>query len=531
MMPTFIPHVSRTLASLLSGFLLVLAFPDSDVSWLAWVALVPLLLAILGARPRFGFIAGLLFGACFFTGVCRWVFEVSKYNISHHAIVSLILGLPLGLFGWIFAYLAQKRGPATAFVAAPFAWTAVEFVRSNLSFLSLPWGFLAHTQHQTHFIIQIASLTGAYGVSFLVATVNSALSAAAWALACRFKLFHMPLLHASTRRTITAMLVVTIAAVVFVSAFGKFRLSMPLEGPQIRVSLVQGNIEQSKKWDPAYANYIVERYAELSREASKTRPDLIVWPEAATPGFVLSNLSLLKRISSLIRETQTPFLMGSTEYPKFKRSPDRPLHPGNTAIFFSPEAKVLGQYSKIHLVPFAEHVPYANLIPWPRFIVPDNTKSYEALGREIVLFDLKGAKFGSLICWETIFPDLFRRVVKGGASFVVNITNEGWFKSPVIFQQYVAMNAFRAVENGVYLLRCANTGITCIIDPYGRVLNRVRDEKGNDIFLPGVLTGQIIPIEGGTVYTRHGDLLAWICIGCSIGFLLSAFLRKPSVAG
>ena len=322
------------------------------------------------------------------------------------------------------------------------------------------------------------------------------------------------------------LIIITTSLLIFTLVYGYFTITNTITGSKVKISVVQGNIEQAKKWDRRYRNYILERYEELSRRASKDQPGLVIWPEAATPGFILKDIYLIKRITGLVREMNTYFLIGSCEYPKFQKSPFEVGGLGNTALFFSPNGKVLGQYLKIHLVPFAEHVPHEKLIPWPRFIVPKGMKGYEVPGNEITLFDLQGTKFGALICWETIFPGLFRSFVRKGAHFMVNITNEGWFNKPTIFYQYVAMNVFRAVENRIYLVRCANTGISCFIDPYGRVVDRVKDEKGRDIYVPGVLTFSVIASDSKTIYTRCGDWFAFLSIGCSIVCLMLCLFRR-----
>jgi apolipoprotein N-acyltransferase len=537
----------RILASVLSGVLLVLAFPDYNVSWLAWIALVPLFLAILSTTPKQGFFLCFVFSVVLFSGVCRWIFEVSRYTLLHHLLVNLILGVPLSVFGWVFAFFSSRHGVIFALSAAPFIWVSLEYVRSNLSFLSVPWVLLGHSQYQALPVIQISSMTGAYGVSFLIVLVNAALVAL---LLGRLKSPRSPepckvqgcpapnVVHGPTHllpflkggweglKGKKYLLVITALLLLLTLVYGYFTITNTITGNKIKISLVQGNIEQTKKWDRRYRNYILDRYEELSREASKDQPRLVIWPEAATPGFVLSDFALKKRITGLVQEMNTYFLIGSSEYPKFRKARLGVSGFGNTALFFSPDGKVLGQYLKIHLVPFAEYVPYQKLIPWPRFIVPEGMKVFEVPGNEITLFDLQGAKFGVLICWESIFPGLFRSFVKEGAHFMVNITNEGWFDKPTIFYQYVAMNVFRAVENRVYLVRCANTGVSCFIDPHGNILNKVKDEKERDIFVPGVLTVSVIATASKTIYTKWGDWFAFLSIGCSIACLILAISRR-----
>ena len=270
-----------------------------------------------------------------------------------------------------------------------------------------------------------------------------------------------------------------------------------------------------KKGDPRkHAAFIMQKYADLTERVSRDRPELIVWPEAATPGFVLTNIGLLNQMVMIARRANTHVLIGSSEYPKFSTEKLNPQKLGNTALFFSPTGRVLGQYLKIQLIPFAEYVPYQGIIPWPQFIVPESKRGFEVPGREYTLFDLDGTKFGAVICSECTFPDLFRRFVKKGAAFMVNITNEGWFGETALHQK-VAASVLRAVENRVFLVRATNTGISCFIDPYGRITGRVQKD-GKDTLVEGYLTRPVYLSEERTFYTKHGDLFAYLCLLVSV---------------
>jgi apolipoprotein N-acyltransferase len=308
--------------------------------------------------------------------------------------------------------------------------------------------------------------------------------------------------------------------------YGYTELHEKVSEKEITVSVIQGNIEQDRKWDPKLAEWIMARYAGLSREASPDRPRMIIWPEAATPGYVLKNLALLKNLVLMIREINTYFLIGSSEYPKFAKGPIDPSKGGNTALFFSPEAQLLGQYIKVRLVPFKEAIPYQGKIPWPRFIVPEGRRTYLVPGEEMTLLSLDdGSKFGVLICWETLFPDLSRAIVKGGAQFIANISNEAAFGETVFPHQFLAITTFRAVENRIAVVRAANTGISCFIDPYGRIPAKL--EKNNkDIFVEGHLTHQVSLSRKRTFYTLHGDLFAYACLAISAVMMALSFLRR-----
>ena len=289
---------------------------------------------------------------------------------------------------------------------------------------------------------------------------------------------------------------------------------------------LRGNIDREMKKDPQkHASFIMQRYTLLTRQAVKDKPDLILWPEAATPGSVLKNLTLYNQIVNLIRESRTYFLIGSSEYPKFIRNSstkDRGL--GNTAIFFKPDGKLIGQYLKIHLVPFGEQIPFETIIPWPRFIVPEGKKSWEVPGNEFTLFDLKGHKFGAVICWEVVFPDLFRTFVNNGAKFMINLTNEGWFGNSAAPYQLAAVNIFRAVENRVFVARAANNGISCFIDSFGRVTGKVKKEN-KDLFVEGYLSQTIHLATEKTFYTRYGDVFVYANIAIGTFMLALSFLR------
>ena len=449
------------LASLLSGILLFLAFPKYDLWWLAWFGMLPLFIAVNRERPACAFLWSWVCGISFFAGIFNWILAVPGYEILHHAILIPYLGLYFGAFGWLFSLLQDKFGAGKAFMAAPFLWVSLEFARSNLSFLALPWALLAHSQYRYPALIQIASLAGAYGVSFLIVAVNSAL--AAIILPC---ISHID--KAALRQEIisinqrTALAAITGFLMIFAIGFGYVRTSNQAQGKNIRLAVVQGNIDREKKQDQKkYADLIMQQYTRLTRQAAKDNPKLIVWPEAATPGFLMNNSILMRQLTTLVKQTGKYFLVGSSEHAKFSSDPIDRNKAGNTALFFNPGGKILGQYLKIFLVPFGEYIPYQKSFTWPDFIVP-RKEHFEVPGKDYKLFELDDAKFGVVICWEIVFSDLFRAFVKDGADFMLNITNEGWF-GPAALYQMVAISVYRAVENGVSLARAANTGVSCFI--------------------------------------------------------------------
>jgi apolipoprotein N-acyltransferase len=511
------------LLAILSAFLLLLAFPTFDLGWLAWLGLVPLFVAISGRTAKSAFFLSYLCGVVFVSGLYRWVLEAPGYHLYHHAILAICFGLYFGLFGGIFNLISRRLGAAWAHLAMPFGWVAMEFVKSNLSFLALPFPILAHSQYPYLKVIQITSLTGAYGLSFLIVLFNSAL-AALILHSIHGSVTHGGASGALSRRGTFRLVLLTGTLLAVVLFYGHLVLPKgPMSGKSLAVSVVQGNIDREIKADPRKrATFIMQKYAELTERVSVDRPKLIVWPEAATPGLVLKNIDLLNQMVGIARRANTHVLIGSSEYPKFTTEKLDAGKVGNTALFFSPTGRVLGQYLKIRLIPFAEYVPYQGIIPWPEFIVPKSKMISEVPGREHTLFDLDGTKFGAVICSECTFPDLFRRFVKKGAAFMVNITNEGWFGETALHQK-VAASVFRALENRVFLVRATNTGISCFIDPYGRITGRVQKD-GRDTLVEGCLTRPVYLSEERTFYTKHGDLFAYLCLLVSV-VMIGASLR------
>jgi apolipoprotein N-acyltransferase len=503
------PSFFSLLAPALTGVLTALAFPNYHFDWLVWIAFVPLLLGIRGRKPLQAFFMCWYCGVIFFLGITPWwIKEFQSVSKFASGLGYLYLGLYFALFG-LFLSLILGKNRLPSLIAAPI-WVTFEYLRSNLSFLAFPWALFGHTQYLNLPLIQMASFTGVYGVSFVIVMANAAIAG----VIVHFVSPSPPTLSPQGRgRFLSSPLYqgIFVLAVILAIWGGSWQaLRQDHPGKAFSVAVVQGNIPQKVKWDREYREQIISHYENLTEEAAKSKPQLIVWPEASTPGFVLNDQPLLRRMASMMGRLKTYLIVGSAEYPKFVKTPAK-LSRGNTALFFSPEGRVLSQYLKIRLVPFGEYIPYENIIPWPDFIVQRGKRNFDIAGNEATLFRVDGIQFGTLICWEVLFPDLTRNLVKNDADFVINLTNEAWFGRIAFPYQMLSSCVFRAVENRVNLVRCANTGISCFIDPYGRVTGSVSN-RGEDIFVSGTLTQKILISPPGTFYTRHGDLLVYGCI-------------------
>ncbi len=513
--------MKRIFLAILSALLLTLSFPNFDLGFLAWIGLAPFFLAIRGKSLGTVLSLSYLLGAGFFFGVFFWINSVKGVTLLHYAVLGLYLGLYFPLFGLFFHFIFRKtRFPLI--ITAPPLWIAVEYLRSNAGFASLPMGLLGYTQHHNLSLIQMASFTGIYGVSFIIVLANAAIADLIGYWIEKWERGELMGLAPSPVRRGTVVL----AIILILWIAGYISIPLTISGKSLSLALVQGNIPQEIKWKREYREQIISKYEALSEEALRSHPRIIVWPEASTPGFILGDHTLLQRIVFMVKRNSTYLLVGSAEYPKFGKKQVK-LKSGNTALFLSPEGKILGQYLKIYLIPFGEYVPYEGTIKWPEFIVPKGMNS-DVAGTEPILFEVDGTKIGTLICSEILYPELGRWVVKKGAGFLVNISNEAWFGKSAYPYQALAISVFRAVENRVNLVRCTNTGVSGFIDPYGRITARLTN-GGEDLFVEGTLTRKILLSSSDTFYTRYGDMFAFACIAYSIGLFTYSGFRRPLV--
>lgn len=470
---------------------------------------------------------GFLCGIPFFLGIFSWVLTVGKYAFLHHLILEFYLWTYFGIFGLLFCLITRRWRVEAAFISAPFLWVILEFIRANFFFLALPWGILGYSQHNNLPIIQIASFVGTYGISFLIVAVNAAL--AMMTIYCLQKVSLGKIivgLRYPVSGSVTFILAAFVASLFLVAyGYGKNSLSDEPNEEHLHISIVQGNIEQSKKWEKKYAAEIMRIYTDLTQKASENKPDLIVWPETATPWALNLDSRLKKQVADITKDSGTHLMLGSAQAQKFKLNDLKSAKFKNSVYLVSPEGVYNEQrYDKIYLLPFGEYLPYSNKIPWHLLKVPE-IGSYIP-GKEFVVFSTPSARFSATICWENVFSDIFRRFVKNGAQFVVNITNEAWFGKTSAPYHFLSMSVLRAVENRVSVVRCANTGVSCFIDPCGRITDRVKGVHGADIFVRGVLTKPVMLSESKTLYTRYGEFFPKICGLISIIVLIAAIFRK-----
>jgi apolipoprotein N-acyltransferase len=509
------------LCALLSALLQCLIFPPFDLGFLAWFSLIPLFLAIRYTSLRFSLSLIFLTSMLSLMVIFYWINIPRGVRPYHYLIFGVYLTAFYILFGLLIHFITQRTDLPWAITAPPL-WVSMEYLRSHADFMSFPWALLGHSQYANLPVLQLAAATGVFGISFIIVMTNATVTD--WILSHRSG--EKRTRGQRVRNSAVLRLAGAWVAVLLIFLAGWVSLQQVPSGRSLSLAVVQGNIPQELKWERACRDFIFSRYEDLSRTAAGSNPRLIVWPEAATPGHVLMDPPSLKRMVKLAREVKTYMLIGSAEYPKFDKILVRKVKSANTALFFSPEGKIKGQYLKIRLLPFGEYVPYEGTFPWPEVLVPRSIKS-DLAGKEQILFDLEGIKIGTLICSEGMYPELSRSLVQKGAGLLVNISNEAWFGKSAYPYQFLSLCVFRAVENRVNMARASNTGISCFIDPYGRISGQVRNST-EDIFIAGTSTASVYLSPAGTFYTRHGDVFAWLCVIFSAGLLgWAIFKKKP----
>lgn len=494
------------LLPLLSGVLLALAFPCHPRHPLAFlfgggwacVALIPLLMDLPGGGFKAGFYRGWGTGFTFNLLSLYWVAHTQGGGpavVGGTFLMAVYLGLFVGAFAGVYNLLRGQWGLHACWTA-PVLWTAQEYLLS-LGDLGFPWLLLGHSQALFPALIQYATYTGAYGVSFWAVLLNA---------------LGFLILNGSIRRPLrlaTAGLWVLSLLGPWLHGRALIRAGAETAGT-IRVALIQPNLTLEQKWGADGLQRSFATLETLSRQAVAQKPALLVWPETAVPCYLGLRPECRERVERLVEELQIPLLTGASDYDLVRREPH------NSAFFFRPGHPDPQTYAKMHLVPFGERTPFRDRIPLLRDIdwkvlTGDLGPAEFAPGTERTIFAHPRTAFAVLICFESVFPDLVRRSVDQGARLLVNITNDSWFGQTAGPYQHAQLTILRAVENRVALARCATSGISVFIDAFGRT------SQATDIFVPTVQTGDLSVARGRTFYTRHGDVFARLALLVAVG--------------
>jgi len=503
--------------AIISGVLLTGAFPKIGLDGLAWIALVPLLYALRDLSAAAAFRVGFITGLVHFLSLLYWLVPVMRtygylpmfLSVSVLVLLAAVLALFIALFSAALTALGRK--PAGCLALTPLIWVTLEYIRSFI-FSGFPWELLGYSQYNRLQLIQISDILGVYGLSALIALVNGAIFIT---LLYSFKRRWQ---HTGiTKRLAAGSMIALILGVALTGSYGHWRLkaidSLIAIAPKTRISVIQGNIDQAVKWDPAFQIETIKKYNQLSASVSRQKPDLIVWPESATPFYFLYNVAPSEMVFEGIKRSPADYLIGS---PSFVRT-DGLVEYYNSAYLIIPEDKTMGKYDKTHLVPFGEYVPFKKWLPFLGKIVAQ-VGDFKA-GKVGKTLAWRQEQLGVQICYEIIFPGLSRAMAKNNASVLVNITNDAWFGKTSGPYQHFSMTVFRAVENRRSLARSANTGISGFIDPAGRIL------ASTELMQDAVATQMVPMLKEKSIYTQIGDLFARTCLAAVLLIILMKIVR------
>lgn len=489
---------------LFASVLVIISFPMSEklstllppIPWeyCVFLSFVPLFYLHQDQKLGHVFRTGYLFGIVYYFGTLSWVvLTMINYGnmsgiLSYLVLTALVLYLALytGLF-FVFNKALTNRFNIPYCLVAPFIWVLLEYHRSII-ITGFPWNLLGYTQYRQILLIQIADYVGVYGVSFLIIFVNC------WVY---------DIIFGNHTRRIKYYLSIAVSSIILCSlTYGWFQLTRPQTGETVMICLIQGNYRQEEKWVPGMKQKTLDTYIQLSKSTFNRNPDLVVWPEAATPFRLRYSAVSYTKIAKLARACDCDLLIGS---PDLEGTEDNARYL-NSAFHINKNGELAGRYDKMHLVPFGEYIPLNKYLFFVEKMTQGASGDFSA-GTTPTVFNGAATPFGVYICYETIFPDQLRRFVLNGARYLVSITNDAWFGRSAASFQHFSMTIFRAIENRCPVVRAANTGITGIIDLNGKIVAKT------SIFERTTLCGDI-SIESRrtlTFYTRYGDFFVLLC--------------------
>jgi apolipoprotein N-acyltransferase len=524
---------TRYSIAVLAGLLWTGAFPNFNLAGLAWIAPGLLWFAAVDQKPGEAFRLGYVCGLVHYLSSLYWLLLIPFVvgAVVGWIALSLYLSLYPALWVWLcsrlFSGLPGRPGIAVSGdwwqrslrgVLCAALWVSLEMVIGR--FLSgFPWNLLGASQYRILPLIQIASVTGVYGISFLVVWFSVSLGLAAIRLTR----------GEGSRWSWLAELRIALAGITVVAMFGIHRvLTVPPPGRRLSLALVQPGIPQQVIWDHTQDDRRFKEIMNLSEAALATAPDALIWPEASMPDLSEKDFQSLTNL--LARHGAWMIFGADDEERSAGANGSEDTQYFNAAFLFTPRGKYAASYHKQRLVMFGEYLPLARWFPFLRRLIP--VPADFSPGRGPVAFVLSGpeARIGVLICFEDVFPHFVRSSVDDGTDLLLNLTNDGWFGRSAAQWQHAASAVFRAVENGLPLVRCTNNGLTCWVDARGRMVEILGLSSG-DVYAAGFLTA-VIPLpaaaqkEEPTFYRRHGDWFGWSCVAASSLAFLARFKRS-----
>lgn len=486
---------------LLSGLLFVASIPKFDQYYLAWICLLPLFLARHWLPAQSHFTLGLLTGLAWATGRTYWITQTLQLYgalslaaaVATNALLIIYMALYLACFTAVCRRL-DFSSPLFAWSAAS-VWVLLEWVQ-NWMLSGFPWQLLGDSQYLNLPLLQAAAITGVYGLSFLLVLFNAALA------------------QALAHRAFIPYLSLPLCLLVAIHLWGFYRLrDMPERPPAtVEVGVVQGNIPQDRKWKENRLAWTAGHYAALTRAlAAAEKPALIIYPETALPLYFDDPLyaTYTDSITALAPELDTPLLVGSLTGDSQNRA--APVY--NRAFLLNAQGTVVDYADKVHLVPFGEFLPFPSIFEYLGGLTAESGTFTHGARHKVLQLPRRDISFGVFICYESIFPEITRALMAQDPDFLVNTTNDAWFGTTAAPHQHFAQAVVRAVESGRAVVRAANTGISGLIEPSGRIAYRT------PLFTTVGFAIDVPLHRGQTLYTRYGD---WPLLLCALALTLAA---------
>lgn len=485
--------------AILSGVLVGISYPSSHLGFIMWFGLIPLIHVLLNVKPgqaaKFAFLASIT--ANFIS--LHWIGFNS--GAGFFAVFASLIGavIYLGIFwsglGYFVSFIEKRN--SKGLIVLPFAWVAMELLRS-LGALGFPWINLGLTQTEYIYLVQIADITGSYGISFWIILINIG--------------FYLALISIDKRKN----LIITSLGFVLVFSYGLVRINTikNIKSEPISIAITQSNINPDEKWEPELREEIFSLMHSLLDSALNLNPDLVLWPESAVPAYLRLSSHRRKPITAKLAKFNIPLLSGTVD--RIINEDGEKIY-YNSSIFIKPNDSIK-MYHKIHLVPFAEYIPLSEKFPSLKKL--NFGQGNFTSGKEYTVFKLDSVKFSNIICYESSMPKIVKGLVKNGAQFITIQANDGWLGNSAGPYQHFELAKLRAIENRVFIVRCANTGISGVINPIGIVQQKIPLGKKS------ITIANIFPSQNLTFYTKYGEVFAILCVIISLIIFTSIWINR-----